>query len=222
MLKRIMLSNFRYPDNGLEKFLKIGYPWITDILFGISDVVSFFLGDLTLKLICMISIGLKIYQRITYKKMTDDYFSRIKYQAIFGIVVAIGFIMIGCILFFGPQHILPLDGIFILTLIVISIIFVLFMKLIAGCVRIYSSSLYSKAIKLFTFILYVILIILYPTAIILYISVRFNNSTTAYLLTSILCPFISLLALNLFIDRTLVYLNRDTLRDYINNKTKQV
>ena len=222
MLKKIILLKFKYPDYVLENFVKRGYPWFTDIFLGIFDVISFLLGDLIIKFICLISISLKIYERITYSAINDDFFSKIKYQAIVTLVWSLDFMLSGYFLFCGIQSISPMNGVNFLFLVVISIIFTILIKIISAYVQIRISentrvNIY-KAIKIFC---YVILIILFPTLIFIYISMRYNNSSFGYSLAVILSALISSIFFSMHVDKVLVFLNKDMLRDYINNKTNQ-
>lgn len=220
MLKKIIFLKFKYPDYVLENFVKRGYPWITDIIFGIFDVFCFLLGDLIIKFICVISISLKIYERITYKAINEDFFSKIKYQAIVALVWSLDCMLGGYLLFCGIQNIGPMNGVYFLFFSVISVFFTILIKIISAYVQVIISektrvNIY-KTTKIFC---YVLLIILYPTLIFSYISMRFNNSSFAYSLAVILSALISSAFFGMHVDKALVFCNRDMLRDYINHKT---
>lgn len=220
MFKKIIFLKFKYPDYVLENFVKRGYPWITDIIFGIFDVFCFLLGDLIIKFICVISISLKIYERITYKAINEDFFSKIKYQAIVALVWSLDCMLGGYLLFCGIQSISPMNGVYFLFFSVISVFFTILIKIISAYVQIRISektrvNIY-KTMKIFC---YVLLIILYPTFIYAYINMRFNNSSFAYSLAVILSALLSSFFFSMHVDKALVFLNRDMLRDYINHKT---
>lgn len=220
MFKKIIFLKFKYPDYLLENFVKRGYPWILDIIFYIFDVFCFLLGDLIIKFICVVSISLKIYERITYNAINDDFFSKIKYQSIVALVWSLDFLLSGYLLFCGIQSISPMNGVNFLFFVVVSIIFTLLIKIISAHVQVRISektkvNIY-KAIKIFC---YVILVILYPTLIFSYISMRLNHSSFAHSLAVILSVLLSSFFFSMHVDKALVFLNRDMLRDYINNKT---
>lgn len=220
MFKKIIFLKFKYPDYVLENFVKRGYPWITDIIFGIFDVFCFLLGDLIIKFICVISISLKIYERITYKAINEDFFSKIKYQAIVALVWSLDCMLGGYLLFCGIQSISPMNGVYFLFFSVISVFFTILIKIISAYVQIRISektrvNIY-KTMKIFC---YVLLIILYPTFIYAYINMRFNNSSFAYSLAVILSALLSSFFFSMHVDKALVFLNRNMLRDYINHKT---
>ena len=220
MFKKIIFLKFKYPDYVLENFVKRGYPWVMDIFFGIFDVINFLLGDLIIKFICVVSILLKIYERITYNAINEDFFSKIKYQAIVTLVWSLDFMLSGYLLFCGIQSISPMNGVSFLFCVVISIIFTILIKIISAYVQIRISqktrvNIY-KTTKIFC---YVLLIILYPTLIFSYISMRFNNSSFAYSLAVILSALISSTFFGMHVDKALVFFNRNMLRDYINHKT---
>lgn len=220
MFKKIIFLKFKYPDYVLENFVKRGYPWITDIIFGIFDVFCFLLGDLIIKFICVISISLKIYERITYKAINEDFFSKIKYQAIVALVWSLDCMLGGYLLFCGIQSISPMNGVYFLFFSVISVFFTILIKIISAYVQIRISektrvNIY-KTMKIFC---YVLLIILYPTFIYAYINMRFNNSSFAYSLAVILSALLSSFFFSMHVDKALVFFNRDMLRDYINHKT---
>lgn len=192
MFKKIIFLKFKYPDYVLENFVKRGYPWITDIIFGIFDIFCFLLGDLIIKFICVISISLKIYERITYKEINEDFFSKIKYQAIVALVWSLDCMLGGYLLFCGIQSISPMNGVYFLFFSVISVFFTILIKIISAYVQIRISektrvNIY-KTMKIFC---YVLLIILYPTFIYAYINMRFNNSSFAYSLAVILSALLS-------------------------------
>lgn len=220
MFKKIIFLKFKYPDYVLENFVKRGYPWIVDIFFGIFDIISFLLGDLTIKFICVVSISLKIYERIAYNAINEDFFTKIKYQAIVTLVWSLDLMLLGYLLFCGIQSISPMNGVNFLFFVVIFIVFTLLIKIISAYVQIRISektrvNIY-KTMKIFC---YVLLIILYPTFIYAYINMRYNNSSFAHSLAVILSALISSFVFSIHVDKALVYLNRDMLRDYINNKT---
>lgn len=220
MFKKIIFLKFKYPDYVLENFVKRGYPWIVDILFGFFDVICFLFGDLIIKFICVVSISLKICERITYNAINDDFFSKIKYQAIVTLVGSLDIMLTGYCLFCGIQSISPMNGVKFLFFVVVSIIFTILIKIISAYVQVRISektkvNIY-KTIKIFC---YVILVILYPTLIFIYISMRFYHSSFAYSFAVILSALISSFVFSIHVDKALVYLNRDMLRDYINNKT---
>lgn len=211
---------FKYPDYLLDNFVKRGYPWILDIIFYIFDVFCFLLGDLIIKFICVVSISLKIYERITYNAINEDFFSKIKYQSIVALVWSLDFLLSGYLLFCGIQSISPMNGVNFLFFVVVSIIFTILIKIISAYVQVRISektkvNIY-KAIKIFC---YVILVILYPTLIFAYISMRFNNSSFAHYLAVILSALISSIFFSMHVDKALVFLKRDMLRDCIDNKT---
>lgn len=220
MFKKIIFLKFKYPDYVLENFVKRGYPWFMDIFFGIFDVICFLLGDFIIKFICVVSILLKINERITYNAINDDFFSKIKYQAIVTLVWSLDFMLSGYLLFCGKQSISPMNGVNFLFFVVISIVFTILIKIVSAYVQIRISektrvNIY-KTTKIFC---YVLLIILYPTFIYAYINMRYNNSSFAHSLAVISSALLSSFFFSMHVDKALVFFNRDMLRDYINHKT---
>lgn len=127
----------------------------------------------------------------------------------------------GYLLFCGIQSISPMNGVYFLFFSVISVFFTILIKIISAYVQIRISektrvNIY-KTMKIFC---YVLLIILYPTFIYAYINMRFNNSSFAYSLAVILSALLSSFFFSMHVDKALVFLNRNMLRDCINNKTK--
>lgn len=220
MLKKIIISKFRYPDETLDNLIQRGYPFVLDIFFGIVDMFCFLYGDLITKILSVLLILLKFYEYKTYKEVNEDFFSKVRFQVVNSLAWSFGFMMSGILVFHIIQKNIPIKGINILFFILIEVLITISLKLIGTYVHFHiSENTHAKMLKSIQIISYIFIVILYPTLTILYVYARLNNSNLVYSVVIIIFSSASALFFSGFIDKSLIYLNRDMLRDYINNKT---
>ena len=220
MLKKIIISKFRYPDENVDNLIQRGYPFVIEIFFGIVDILCFLYGDLITKIISFILMLLKFYEYKTYKDVNEDFFSKVRFQVVNSLAWSFGFMMTGILAFHIIQNYTPIKGINVLFFIAIEIIITILLKLIGTYVHFHiSENTHTKMLKMIQIISYIFLVILFPTLSVLWVYAHFNNSNLVYSVVIIICSLVSALFFSGFLDKSLVYLNRDMLRDYINNKT---
>lgn len=220
MLKKIIISKFRYPDENLDNLIQRGYPFALEIFFGIVDILCFLYGDLITKIISFLSLLLEFYAYKTYKDINKDFFSKVRFIAVDSLAWSFGFMMSGILVFHIIQKNIPIKGINILFFILIEVLITISLKLIGTYVHFHiSENTHAKMLKSIQIISYIFLVILYPTLTILYVYARLNNSNLVYSVVIIIFSSASALFFSGFLDKSLIYLNRDMLRDYINNQT---
>ena len=220
MLRKIIISKFRYPDENVDNLIQRGYPFVIEIFFGIVDILCFLYGDLITKIISFILMLLKFYEYKTYKDVNEDFFSKVRFQVVNSLAWSFGFMMTGILAFHIIQNYTPIRGINVLFFIAIEIIITILLKLIGTYVHFHiSENTHTKMLKMIQIISYIFLVILFPTLSVLWVYAHFNNSNLVYSVVIIICSLVSALFFSGFLDKSLVYLNRDMLRDYINNKT---
>ena len=220
MLKKITISKFHYPDENLDNLIQRGYPFVVMILFGIVEMLCFLSGDLITKIISFLSLLLNFYGYKTYKDVNNDFFSKVRFQVVISLGWSFGLMMFGILVFHIIQKNIPIKGINILFFISIEVFITISLKLIGTYVHFHiSENTHAKMLKSIQIVSYIFLVILYPTLTILYVYARFNNSNLAYSVVIIIFTSVSALFFSGFIDKSLIYLNRDMLRDHINNIT---
>lgn len=220
MLQKIIISKFRYPDENVDNLVQKGYPFVFGVFFGIVDILCFLYGDLITKILSFVLMLLKFYGYKTYKDVNEDFFSKVRFIAVDTLAWSFGFMMTGILVFHIIQNYTPIKGINVLFFIAIEILITILLKLIGTYVHFHiSENTHTKMLKTIQIISYIFLVILFPTLSVLWVYVRFNNSNLVYSVVIIICLLVSALFFSGFIDKSLVYLNRDMLRDYIKNKT---
>lgn len=220
MLKKIIISKFHYPDENLDNLIQRGYPFALEIFFGVVDILCFLYGDLITKIISFLSLLSKFYEYKTYKEVNKDFFSKVRFQVVNSLAWSFGFMMSGILVFHIIQKNIPIKGINILFFILIEVLITISLKFIGTYVHFHiSENTHAKMLKSIQIISYIFLVILYPTLTILYVYARLNNSNLVYSVVIIIFSSVSALFFSGFIDKSLIYLNREMLRDYINNKT---
>ena len=223
MLQKIFISKFRYPDENLDNLIQRGYPFVLGIFFGIVDILCFLYGDLITKIISLLSLLLTFYGYKTYKDINNDFFSKVRFIAVDSLAWSFGIMMTGILVFHLIQKFIPIEGINVLFFILIEVLITISFKLIGTYVHFHiSENTHAKMLKSIQIISYIFLAILFPTLTVLWVYTRLNNSYLVYsVVLIIISSSVSALFFSGFIDKSLVYLNRDMLRDYINNKTNQ-
>lgn len=220
MLQKIIISKFRYPDENLDNAIQKGFPFVIEIFLGIVDIFCFLYGDLITKTLSVLLMLLKFYAYKTYKDINKDFFSKVRFMVVDSLAWSFGFMMTGILVFHIIQNHTPIKGINVLFFIAIEIIITILLKLIGTYVHFHiSENTHAKMLKTIQIISYVFLVILFPTLTVLWIYAHFNNSNLVYSVVIIICSLVSAIFFSGFIDKSLVYLNRDMLRDYIKNKT---
>lgn len=220
MFKKIIISKFRYPDENLDNLIQRGYPFVLGIFFGIVDIFCFLYGDLITKIISFLSLLLNFYGYKTYKDVNKDFFSKVKILVVNSLAWSFGFMMTGILVFHIIQKNIPIKGINVLFFVSIEVLITISLKVIGTYVHFrISENTHTKMLKSIQIVSYIFLVILYPTLTILWVYARLKNSNLAYSVVIIISSSVSALFLSGFIDKSLVYLNRDMLRDYIYNKT---
>lgn len=220
MFKKIIISKFRYPDENMDNLIQRGYPFVVMIFFGIVEMLCFLSGDLITKIINFLSLLLNFYGYKTYKDVNKDFFSKVKILVVNSLAWSLGLMMTGILVFHIIQKNIPIKGINVLFFISIEVLITISLKLIGTYVHFHiSENTHAKMLKSIQIVSYIFLVILYPTLTILYIYARLNNSNLAYSVVIIISSSVSALFFSGFLDKSLIYLNRDMLRDYINNKT---
>lgn len=220
MFKKIIISKFRYPDKNMDNLIQRGYPFVVMIFFGIVEMLCFLSGDLITKIINFLSLLLNFYGYKTYKDVNKDFFSKVKILVVNSLAWSLGLMMTGILVFHIIQKNIPIKGINVLFFISIEVLITILLKVIGTYVHFHiSENARAKMLKKIQIISYMFLVILYPTLTILYIYARLNNSNLAYSVVIIISSSVSALFFSGFLDKSLIYLNRDMLRDYINNKT---
>ncbi len=220
MLKKIIISKFRYPDENLDNLIQRGYPFVIAAFFGMVDIFCFLYGDLITKIISFLSLLSKFYEYKTYKEVNNDFFSKVRFQVVNSLAWSFGFMMFGILVFHIIQKNIPIKGINILFFILIEVLITISLKLIGTYVHFHiSENTHAKMLKSIQIISYIFIVILYPILTILYVYARLKYSNLVYSVVIIICSSVSALFFSGFIDKSLIYLNRDMLRDYINNKT---
>lgn len=221
MLKKIIISKFRYPDENLDNLIQRGYPFVLGIFFGIIDIVCFLYGDLITKIISFLSLLLTFYGYKTYKEVNKDFFSKVRVQVVNSLAWSFGIMMTGILIFHLIQKYIPIEGINVLFFILIEVLITILLKLIGTYVHFHiSENTHTKMLKTIQIISYIFLVILFPTLTILWVYTRLNNSYLVYsVVLIIISSSVSALFFSGFIDKSLIYLNRDMLKDYIKNKT---
>lgn len=220
MLQKIIISKFRYPDENLDNAIQKGFPFVIEIFLGIVDIFCFLYGDLITKTLSVLLMLLKFYAYKTYKDINKDFFSKVRFMVVDSLAWSFGFMMTGILVFHIIQNYTPIKGIDVLFFISIEIIITILLKLIGTYVHFHiSQNTHTKMLKTIQIISYIFLVILFPTLSVLWLYVRFNNSNLVYSVVIIICSSVSALFFSGFIDKSLIYLNRDMLRDYIKNNT---
>lgn len=220
MLQKIIISKFRYPDENLDNAIQKGFPFVIEIFLGIVDIFCFLYGDLITKTLSVLLMLLKFYAYKTYKDINKDFFSKVRFMVVDSLAWSFGFMMTGILVFHIIQNYTPIKGINVLFFIAIEIVITILLKLIGTYVHFHiSENTHTKMLKTIQIISYIFLVILFPTLSVLWVYVRFNNSNLVYSVVIIICSLVSALFFSGFIDKSLVYLNRDMLRDYIKNNT---
>lgn len=220
MLQKIIISKFRYPDENLDNAIQKGFPFVIEIFLGIVDIFCFLYGDLITKTLSVLLMLLKFYAYKTYKDINKDFFSKVRFMVVDSLAWSFGFMMTGILVFHIIQNYTPIKGINVLFFIAIEIVITILLKLIGTYVHFHiSENTHTKMLKTIQIISYIFLIILFPTLSVLWVYARFNNSNLVYSVVIIICSLVSALFFSGFIDKSLIYLNRDMLRDYIKNNT---
>lgn len=220
MLQKIIISKFRYPDENLDNAIQKGFPFVIEIFLGIVDIFCFLYGDLITKTLSVLLMLLKFYAYKTYKDINKDFFSKVRFIAVDTLAWSFGFMMTGILVFHIIQNHTPIKGIDVLFFISIEIIITILLKLIGTYVHFHiSENTHAKMLKTIQIISYVFLVILFPTLTVLWIYAHFDNSNLVYSVVIIICSLVSAIFFSGFLDKSLVYLNLDMLRDYIKNKT---
>lgn len=220
MLQKIIISKFRYPDENLDNAIQKGFPFVIEIFLGIVDIFCFLYGDLITKILSVLLMLLKFYAYKTYKDINKDFFSKVRFMVVDSLAWSFGFMMTGILVFHIIQDCTPIKGINVLFFIAIEIVITILLKLIGTYVHFHiSENTHTKMLKTIQIISYIFLVILFPTLTILWVYARFNNSNLVYSVVIIICSLVSALFFSGFLDKSLIYLNRDMLRDYIKNNT---
>lgn len=220
MLEKIIISKFRYPDENLDNAIQKGFPFVIEIFLGIVDIFCFLYGDLITKTLSVLLMLLKFYAYKTYKDINKDFFSKVRFMVVDSLAWSFGFMMTGILVFHIIQNYTPIKGINVLFFIAIEIVITILLKLIGAYVHFHiSENTHTKMLKTIQIISYIFLVILFPTLTVLWVYARFNNSNLVYSVVIIICSLVSALFFSGFIDKSLVYLNREMLRDYIKNNT---
>lgn len=220
MLQKIIISKFRYPDENLDNAIQKGFPFVIEIFLGIVDIFCFLYGDLITKTLSVLLMLLKFYAYKTYKDINKDFFSKVRFMVVDSLAWSFGFMMTGILVFHIIQNYTPIKGINVLFFIAIEIVITILLKLIGTYVHFHiSENTHTKMLKTIQIISYIFLVILFPTLSVLWVYACFNNSNLVYSVVIIICSLVSALFFSGFIDKSLIYLNRVMLRDYINNKT---
>lgn len=221
MLKKIIISKFRYPDENLDNLVQRGFPFVIEIFLGIVDIFCFLYGDLITKTLSVLLMLLKFYAYKTYKDINKDFFSKVRFMVVDSLAWSFGFMMTGILVFHIIQNYTPIEGINVLFFILIEVLITILLKLIGTYVHFHiSENTHTKMLKTIQIISYIFLVILFPTLTILWVYTRLNNSYLVYsVVLIIISSSVSALFFSGFIDKSLIYLNRDMLRDYIKNYT---
>lgn len=220
MLQKIIISKFRYPDENLDNSIQKGFPFVIEIFLGIVDIFCFLYGDLITKTLSVLLMLLKFYAYKTYKDINNDFFSKVRFIAVDSLAWSFGFMMAGILVFHIIQNYTTIRGFDVLFFIAIEIVITILLKLIGTYVHFHiSKNTHTKMLKTLQIISYIFLVILFPTLTVLWVYAHFNNSNLVYSVVIIICSSVSALFFSGFVDKSLVYLNRDMLRDYIKNKT---
>ena len=220
MLQKIIISKFRYPDENVDNLVQKGFPFVIAIFLGIVDIFCFLRGDLITKILSVLLMLLKFFSYKTYKDINKDFFSKVRFIAVDTLAWSFGFMMTGILIFHIIQKNFPIKGFNVLFFIAIEIVITILLKLIGTYAHFHiSENTHAKMLKSIQIISYIFLVILYPTLTILWVYARLKNSNLVYSVVIIICSSVSALFFSGFIDKSLIYLNRDMLRDYIKNKS---
>lgn len=139
MLKKIIVSKFRYPDENLDNLIQRGYPFVQGIFFGIVDILCFLYGDLITKIISFLSLLLKFYGYKTYKEVNKDFFNKVRFQVVNSLAWSFGSLMIGIIVFHVIQKHIPINGIDVWFFILIEVLITILLKSIGTYVHFHIS-----------------------------------------------------------------------------------
>ncbi len=220
MLQKIIISKFRYPDENLDNLIQKGFPFVIEIFFGMVYIFCFLYGDLITRILSVLLLLLEFYGYKTYKDINEDFFSKVRFQVVNSLAWSFGFMMAGILVFHIIQNYTTIKGINVLFFVAIEIVITILLKLIGTYVHFHiSENTHTKMLKTIQIISYIFLVILFPTLTVLWVYAHFNNSNLVYSVVIIITSLVSALFFSGFIDKSLVYLNRDMLRDYIKNKT---
>ncbi len=148
MLKKIIISKFRYPNENFDNAIQRGYPFALEIFFGVVDILCFLYGDLITKIISFLSLLSKFYEYKTYKEVNNDFFSKVRFQVVNSLAWSFGFMMSGILVFHIIQKNIPIKGINILFFILIEVLITISLKLIGTYVHFHiSENTHAKILK---------------------------------------------------------------------------